>query len=284
MTGFARFLGVDWSGARTGANQRIFVAEAVREGEQLRLVTVVRAADRSAVEAWLGGGHLERSPAWRDWKAPAPPRPEERTLVGLDFAFGFPAAFSVPRYGATWSWEQLLTWAGQLDSGDLEAGLDDQFRRGPSQAKMHKRQTELAAELVGVRPESVLNLVGARQVGRGSIRGMAMLARLRESIGVACWPFDAASTSAALVLGEVFPRLWLDVRGKEDAPVRVKQLECWTRAGTAIEERAALACAASPDALDAAAAARGLAEFACLPALPHSPQVRREGWIIGVTP
>lgn len=51
---------------------------------------------------------------------------------------------------------------------------------------MHKRQTELAAELLGVRPESVLNLVGARQVGRGSIRGIAMLARLRESIEVGC--------------------------------------------------------------------------------------------------
>lgn len=84
------------------------------------------------------------------------------------------------------------------------------------------------------------------------------------------------------MLGEVFPRLWLDVRGKEDAPVRVKQLECWTRAGTAIEERVALACAASLDALDAAAAARGLAELDGLPTVPASPQVRREGWIIGV--
>lgn len=81
---------------------------------------------------------------------------------------------------------------------------------------------------------------------------------------------------------EVFPRLWLGKWSKEDAPIRVTQLKPWTAQGVDLDDRARLACAASPDALDATAAAIGLARLGTLPNPPTDPRVEREGWIAGV--
>ncbi|MGH2986004.1 MAG: hypothetical protein ACRDLO_04870, partial [Solirubrobacterales bacterium] len=52
-----RILGIDGSGAEKRANQRIYVAEL--DPAARRMTTVVRAADRTAVERFLGGDELE---------------------------------------------------------------------------------------------------------------------------------------------------------------------------------------------------------------------------------
>jgi hypothetical protein len=301
MTGqFERFIGIDWSGAAARSGQRIYVAEAHRQGgSRITLQSVVRARDRDAVEIYLRGGLLQHAPAWEDWPGPVPLDRRSRRIVALDFAFGFPAAFQHPGADGEWTWPDLASWADSLDSGNGGAALQTvrraiedapelagQFRlRGGQTARMHLRVTDRHATS---RPESVFHLIGPSQVGIGSITGIAMLHRLRGVEGLAVWPFDPPERidSAGAVLVEVFPRMWLDTGlRKTELPERVRQLDAWRRAGVTFSNTAELAVASSGDALDAAAAAIGAArscETLPAPAVVPDEARRQEGWIVGV--
>lgn len=297
MTGpFERFVGVDWSGAARASGQHVYVAETHRQGGRVTLHSVVRAEDRRAVEDFLRGGELRPAPAWEEWPAPSRLDGRSRRLVGLDFAFGFPAAFQLPQLDGGWSSDDLWRWAAALADEEAESvrsrlaedpRLARQFRfRGGDGARMHRRRTDEGVEQS--RPESVFHLIGPSQVGLASITGIAMLHRLRDADHLAVWPFDppARLEAARVVLVEVFPRMWLN-RGlrKNELPERVRQLDAWRHAGMAFHPKAELAAASSGDALDAAAAAVGLARTSYT--LP-SPEVvpaesrSREGWIAGV--
>jgi hypothetical protein len=294
---FERFIGIDWSGAATRSGQRIYVAEAHRQGGRITLHSVVRARDRSAVEAYLRGGPLEHAPAWEDWPGPGPLDRRSRRVVAMDFAFGFPAAFEHPEAAADWSWRDLTSWAASVDTqnGTIETvrqaiernpEVARQFRlHGGGSARMHLRLTDRHATN---RAESVFHLIGPSQVGLGSITGIAMLDRLRDVEGLAVWPFDPPEQidSAAAVMVEVFPRMWLDAGlRKNELPERVRQFDAWRRWGVAFRADAELAAASSGDALDAAAAAIGAARSCkTLPGPDGIPEeaCRREGWIVGV--
>jgi hypothetical protein len=296
--GFERFIGVDWSGAARPSGQHVYVAEALRQDARVTVHSVVRARDRSAVEAYLRGEALAHAPAWSDWPGPRPLDRRSRRIVALDFAFGFPTEFRLPGLEGAWRWDELAAWAARMvdvQNGSLESlrksierdpALAAQFRlRGGDPALMHKRLTDTHAP---GRPESVFHLIGPSQVGLGSITGLAMLHRLREQEGLALWPFDPPERidAAAAVLVEIFPRMWLGsgIR-KNELPGRVRQLQAWQHDGIAFRNDAELAVASSGDALDAAAAAIGAARSCYrLPSPESLPQVasRREGWIAGV--
>ncbi len=299
---FERFVGVDWSGAARPSGQRIYVAEATRQGTRVTVASVVRARDRAAVEAFLRGSPLEPAPAWHGWPSPGALARGARRVVAFDFAFGFPVAFRHPERGRGWRWDDLGTLAERLSpQGDhdrhaepvrraIEAdpALGSQFRLhgGNGVPATPHRMTD--RRLDGLRPESVFHLIGPSQVGIGSIAGIAMLHRLRGSEGLAVWPFDGGERveAARQVLVEVWPRMWLE-RGcrKNELPGRVRQLERWEQQGVNFKTRAEQAALSSGDALDAAAAAIGAAR-SChrLPspeALPRDAR-QREGWIVGV--
>jgi hypothetical protein len=172
-----RAIAVDWSGARTGERRAIWLAEAVHG----RLVRLAGGWSREEVVAHL----LEE--AARD--------PD--LVAGLDFAFSLPEWFLrergvddvagawelVARDGEAWLAEpQPPFWRAQKASGDG-------FRR-----------TELEC---GGRPKSVFQLVGAGQVGTGSLRGIPFLPQLRERFAI--WPFDAPRLP---LLVEIYPRLY----------------------------------------------------------------------------
>jgi hypothetical protein len=295
---FERFIGIDWSGASKVSGQKVYVAEAYRHGSGMTVHSVIRARDRQAIEEWLAGSPLEPAPAWRGWPGPGRLDGRARRLVALDFAFGFPAAFELPELEHRWSWDELGRWAAALEDA-RENGLNSirreiaadpllarQFRlRGGDPATMHLRICDGRA--ARHRPASVFHLIGPSQVGLGSITGIAMLHRLRQTEGVAIWPFDPPDQidTARVVLVEIFPRMWLDdgIR-KNELPERVRQIESWKSGGVAFNGKAELAAASAGDALDAAAAAIGAAR--CCYKLP-SPSVvpedsrRREGWIVG---
>src|SRR4051812_33649914 len=111
---FERFIGIDWSGAASRSGQRIYVAEAHRQGARITLHSVVRARDRAAVEDYLGGGPLEHAPTWEEWAGPGPIDRRARRVVAMDFAFGFPAAFEHPHADGGWGWADLASWAAAL--------------------------------------------------------------------------------------------------------------------------------------------------------------------------
>jgi hypothetical protein len=288
---YERVIGVDWSGAGPSQRQEIYLAEATAD-DPPRVLSAVRAADRGAVEAFLRGEALRLARPWSGWHAPEPLAATETALVGLDFAFGFPGHFSLPGAGTAWSWERLAAWCSDLDGNQslieaLRAKRDvaKQFRLGPgtSSAVMHLRRTEEQLRKLGKRPASVFNLVGAQQVGAGSIRGIPILARLRRDRAAAVWPFEEAASRPITVV-EVFPRLWLSVGlGKEHPSRRIEQLRAWREAGIKFEDEADLVTVASADAMDAVAAAIGLATAPALgPAEDLPAEAGREGWVAGV--
>jgi hypothetical protein len=178
-----RILAVDWSGARTGEHRAIWLAEA-RGG---RIVRLEGGQNREQLVAHL----LEE--AERD--------PE--VVVGLDFAFSLPEWFLRAR-GI-----DDISNAWDLVSREAEAWLRDPqppFWRSRKPPGNGFRRTELEC---GRRPKSVFQLVGAGQVGTGSLRGIPFLPRLRERFAI--WPFDAPRLP---LLVEIYPRLHLDGVGK----------------------------------------------------------------------
>jgi hypothetical protein len=174
-----RILAVDWSGARTGEQRAIWLAEAVSG----RLVRLEGGRTREELVAHL----LEE--AERD--------PE--LVVGLDFAFSLPEWFLRAR-GI-----DDVSNAWDLVSCEAEAWLRDpeppfwRTRKPPEQVAF--RRTELEC---GGRPKSVFQLVGAGQVGTGTLRGIPFLPRLRERFAI--WPFDVPQLP---LLVEIYPRLHL---------------------------------------------------------------------------
>jgi hypothetical protein len=291
---FDRYFGVDWSGAERPSAQNIYLAEARRGPGGVEVRRLVRARDRNAVAEFLAGRPFAPAPGWDGWSAPERLDRERRALVGLDFAFGFPVRFELPKLGRSWRWEDLARWAEALDSRGLsvrksirnELALAKQFRlRGGDPARPYRRVTD--GNVDGVRPESVLHLIGPSQVGTASITGIATINRLRRGARAAVWPFDppARLRRASVVLVEVFPRLWLgrDVR-KSELPDRVRRIERWKQGGIEFEREAELAASSSGDALDATAAAIGLARGVELPELDELPaEGAREGWIAGAS-
>ena len=197
-----RILAVDWSGARTGAHRAIWLAEAV-DG---RLARLEGGRGREQLVAHL----LEE--AERD--------PE--LVVGLDFAFSLPEWF-LRAQGI-----DDVSNAWELVSREAEVWLRDPqppFWRERKPSGGGFRRTELEC---GGRPKSVFQLVGAGQVGTGSLRGIPFLPRLRERFTI--WPFDRPRLP---LLVEIYPRLHLDGTGDypnehaRDAAVAALAMSRW---------------------------------------------------------
>jgi hypothetical protein len=173
-----RAIAVDWSGARTGERRAIWLAEAVGG----RLVRLEGSRTREEVVAHL----LDE--AARD--------PD--LVAGLDFAFSLPDWFLRER-GLE---EVAVAW--ELVAREGEAWLADpqppfwRTRKAPGDGF---RRTELEC---GGHPKSIFQLVGAGQVGTGSLRGIPFLLRLRERFAI--WPFDEPRLP---LLVEIYPRLYL---------------------------------------------------------------------------
>ncbi len=133
------------------------------------------------------------------------------------------------------------------------------------------RRTEQEVRVPGVQPKSVFQLVGAGQVGRGSLYGMAALHRLADA-GFRIWPFDP---SALPLVVEIFPRV-LTGPVRKNSPIDRKRY-----LGT-VPIRADLArlAAASEDAFDAAISAVVMAaRVEELRTLPDAPDYALEGKI-----
>ena len=200
-----RAIAVDWSGAETGAGKKIWLCE-VAGGRVVRLES---GRDRNEIE--------------RELIVEAGLDP--RLVVGLDFAFSLPAAFSSQRGHRTVDevWREV-----ERDGESWLAKCPSPFWGKPGKKKprleerVFFRRTELeTAAATGARPFSVFQIGGAGAVGVGSVRGMPMLDRLRRE-GFAVWPFDRAV--APLVI-EIWPRIFIGGLNKSDAKEREKFLD-----------------------------------------------------------
>ena len=177
-------IAVDWSGAREGGGRRIWLAEVIAE----ELVVLEN--------RW----NLERLLAWLIARADRDPS----LVLGLDFAFSFPAWFVRERFGgvAEAGWEQVLA-NGEAWLQDVASpfwGRPGSRRPILGNDQGHFRATEQSLSGAYGRPKSVFQVGGAGAVGTGSIRGMPLLARLRKA-GFAIWPFNFLTRTARIRRG-----------------------------------------------------------------------------------
>ncbi len=185
---------------------------------------------------------------------------EAALVVGLDFAFSFPAWF-VRKLGvesAGEAWELVArdgeSWLERCDPPFW--GRPGKPRPPPTRGRSPFRKTEgERLPIRGVAPKSVFQIGGDGSVGTGSIRGMPALLRLRAA-GFSIWPFDPPRLPLAL---EIYPR-WLTGRVQKRNEVSRRLHLAVHAAG---EDHALVELAASnEDAFDAAASAIEMAKRA----------------------
>lgn len=218
---------VDWCGSADVRDQRLHIWTAVAEGG--RLLALAGGRNRGEVI-----GHL------RDMA-----RDDVDLVVGLDFAFSFPASF-MEDLGVRSAYE--LWCQVEVHGESWLAKCEDPFwgRRGtkrPQGRALHRR-TELECEPVsGIRPKSVFQIAGAGSVGTGSLRGMPLLRELHDS-GFSIWPFDPPRRPCVI---EIYPRLLTGAVVKRDPSARRERL-----AHYCLEPEMRQMAESSEDAFDAA--------------------------------
>ena len=236
-------------------------------------------------------------------------------VVGFDFCFSFPAWFVRDEHGVGSAPE---FWRRVVDEGHAERWLmrgaeDRRFWGKPGVGHRGERPAEfsgehlhrmlratdidckIAAEIPeaerqarvrGITPKSVFQIGGSGSVGTASLRGFAVLLRLREA-GFRVWPFDApelVGRDARPLVVEMYTRLNTGAVRKSNAEARAayllkKRKEDVAYAGLS---RGVLQKARSgEDAFDALVSTMVMAErremFARLPR-PRDPLCGIEGW------
>ncbi len=180
----ARFIAIDWSGAKSGERRKMWYAE-VQAG---RLTRLENGRSRDEVVQHLID-KASRSP---------------HLIAGLDFAFSFPRWF-VEDADAS-SADDVWGLAEQRGESWLHT-CEDPFwgREGTRRPDLveHNRRTEIDATTADSQPKSVFQINGAGAVGTGSIRGMPYL-RVLRSAGFSIWPFHEAKLP---LIVEIYPRL-----------------------------------------------------------------------------
>lgn len=230
MSRFARFLAVDWSGAKGPRQKGIALALAKAEGGAPVLLSPPdpKGWARSEVLALLA-----------DLSVP--------TLVGLDLGVGLPFADAgafFPGWDASpadarglWALIDALC----ADDPHLEAGgfvthpegsryfrhskdlEGDRFLLpGAASREGRFRVAEAAQRAAGVRPVSNFNLVGAAQVGKSSLTGMRMLHRLGGRVPV--WPVDPLPHEGSVVV-EIYTSVAARLGGVTGAATKLRSFE-----------------------------------------------------------
>lgn len=223
MEPFDEFIGIDFSGAKGPSvpGLRVAVARAGECGVSL----VGNARTRSGV--WRRSDLL----AWLCERAALASRDGLRVLVGMDLAFGFPfvdrgsyfpGLLESPRC-VRGLWGLVDVVSGGDAVGECYAGrvyLDDAsvlrryFLHGRYRGDRYEGRTrvmETGSRVVkGANPTTVFNLVGPATVGVSSLSGMRLVLALERALGdaVGFWPFDDGVDGRAMVVTEVFPRLY----------------------------------------------------------------------------
>ena len=283
---FKHFAAIDWSGA--AGERHGGIALALCEGGD-SAPELVRPGHR-----WSRGEVLE----WLLHDLP----PE--TLVGFDMSFSFAHA-DQGAYFPGWTdspqhARELWAMVEQVSADEPHLGatkfadhpeLAPHFRRHGGRegaafggGRGRFRQTEHAQARAGCRPYSNFNLVGAAQVGKGSLAGMRLLHRLQDHYAV--WPFDPLPYSGS-VLVEIYTTLAAIAGGRTAARSKIRDYGALNAALTALNSKPVRAAGPitdhAADALISAAWLRTLAHDSSNWSPPSlTPAIAAtEGWTFG---
>src|ERR1700733_5069245 len=236
-----RVVGIDWSGRVDAAGQRRHIWAGVWTEDVVGKVSVRLEAGRTraGVAEWL----IEMA------------RETPRMVVGFDFCFSFPAWFVRDEHGVSSGPE---FWRRVVEEGHAERWLgrgaeDRRFWGRPGVGHKGKRPAEFSGEFLhrmlratdidckiaalipeaerqarvrGITPKSVFQIGGSGSVGTASLRGFAVLLRLREA-GFRVWPFDRpklVGAAARPLVVEMYTRLNTGAVRKSYAEARAAYL------------------------------------------------------------
>lgn len=227
-----RYVAVDWSGAVSARNSKIWSAVI---GDSGSLVALRNRWTRESVVDWL----LQTL------------QDDSEVIAGLDFAFSMPAWYvrSVGCVSAVDFWDVVATegerWLQECPFPFW--GRTGHFKKWPLNDMAELRSTDLGGA------KSVFQVGGAGAVGTGSIRGMPFLRTLREG-GFHIWPFDPLTPPVVI---EIYPRLLTKQVHKSQLAARQVYLagESWLDGDDKRNEGAP-----SEDAFDALVSARRMWE------------------------
>jgi len=217
VTGFSRFVAIDWSGAKGRRHKGIAIAEAAADGPP-RLVRPNHVWSREEVLGWLINEAA---------KAP--------TLFGFDFSFAPPLIEKgeyllgepdVPKTAREF-------WAyvdDRCDDEDLGAAsfLEIAHRRhfyfgiadGVKADFVRFRRCDARLNAQGGRKTaSAYDAIGAAQVAKASFAGMRMLRRLDGKVAI--WPMDPLPDSGSAVV-EIYTRIYLRRAGMTGVKLRTR--------------------------------------------------------------
>ncbi len=291
-----RVVGIDWSGRVDAAGQRRHIWAGIWTADSNGKVSVRLEAGRTRAEVaeWL----IEMA------------KETPRMVVGFDFCFSFPAWFVRDEHGVRSAPE---FWKRVVDDGHAERWLMRGAEDRRFWGKPHKRPAEFSGEhlhrmlrgtdilckiaalipegerqarVKGITPKSVFQVGGAGSVGTASLRGFAVLLRLRAA-GFRVWPFDAPALVGASprpLVVEMYTRLNTGAVRKSNAEARAAYLSRKRREDAAyagLSRSVMQKARAGEDAFDALVSTMVMAErretFARLPK-PRDPLAGIEGW------
>jgi len=202
MAAFARYVGIDYSGAKTPQSSltglRVYLAD--RESEPAEVLPPASARkywSRRGVAEWLVDRLSE----------PAP------TLVGIDHAFSFPLQyFEEHRLGQSWS-DFLDDFQSHWPTDRETTTVEDvrTGRAGDGSRRAGQRRWRRVTEVRARAAKSVFHFDVQGSVAKSTHAGLPWLRYLRHRLGGRChfWPFDGwdiPDGRSAIV--EVYPRLW----------------------------------------------------------------------------
>ena len=283
---FKHFAAIDWSGA--AGERHLGIALAICAGGDAA-PELVRPGHR-----WSRGEVLD----WLERDLPAD------TLVGFDMSFSFAHA-DLGAYFPGWvsspsNARELWALVEAVSADEPHLGatrfadhfeIAPHFRRHGGRegaafggGRGRFRQTEHAQTRAGCRPYSNFNLVGAAQVGKGSLAGMRLLHRLQHRHAI--WPFDPLPESGS-VLVEIYTTLAAIAAGRTAAKSKIRDYAALNAALMALNSkpvggRGPITDHAA-DALISAAWLRGLAHHPAnwSPPLLTPEIAATEGWTFG---
>jgi hypothetical protein len=226
---------VDWSGRRDGTEREAIWCAEVLEGALVRLTN--------------GRSRSELMAAIIDTA-----RNDDRLVLGLDFAFGFPAwwARELDFVDIAHVWRTMLN-AGEHLLSEPKPPFWGAAGSSPPADDRRYRATDQRLLDEGLQPKSVFQLDGPGAVGRGSIRGMPFLVELHD-VGFSIWPFHQPGWPRVV---EIWPRVFTGPLDKGRFSARHQFLQAhFADQDPILLERAA----GSADAFDAAVSALCMAD------------------------
>ena len=290
MSRFDRFLAIDWSGALGERHRGIALAMADAAGGAPALIQRQQAWSRPDVLALL-----------RDL-------PDD-TLVGMDLGTAlpfvdcgsyFPGLVDSPSDARTlWALadevcapDPHLAASSFVDHPDFAP----YFRRhggregaqfgcdGAAHGKGRFRVTEQRQAVMGCKPYSNFNLVGAAQVGKASLTGMRVLHRLAGRVPI--WPMDPLPDAGSVIV-EIYTTIAAMAAGRSPSKAKMRTLADLNAALASLHTPPVPAEGAIDDhSADALLAAAWLRKVANEPALWNPPMLsasiaQTEGWTFG---